>query len=120
MAKSRKGTVQKTYMQAKRQEKQQKENVMFSLIVFAVVALIVLVINVMALDTSVVQACLLMIVEAGLAVMLHKSELWMHGVLLIAEIVAGVIVGNVVLVIMCAIIYIAATVTLKLIYTGEE
>ncbi|MBQ2283727.1 MAG: hypothetical protein II250_06085 [Agathobacter sp.] len=74
----------------------------------------------MLLKENVVPVCIMMILEAAIAVMLHKAELWVHGVLLVAELIAGVVAGNIPLIILCGIVYVAATVALQIVNLEEK
>ena len=85
-----------------------------SIAIFVVVAAISIVVMTVVLKQPVVPVCVLVLIEAAIAVMLHNAELWIHGVLLLAEIIAGVALGRIVLVLLCILVYIAATFTLKL------
>lgn len=80
---------------------------------YAVVSLILILVAIFALNEFVVSVCALIILEAGMAAFLHKAELWKHGVMLVAQIVAAIIIGRVPLVIICVIAYVAATVALQ-------
>ena len=80
---------------------------------YAVVSLILILVAIFALNEFVVSVCALIILEAGMAAFLHKAELWKHGVMLVAQIVAAIIIGRVPLVIVCVIAYVAATVALQ-------
>lgn len=79
---------------------------------FAAVSLILILIAVFALHEYVISVCGLIILEAGMAACLHKAELWKHGVMVAAQIAAGVIIGRIPLIIICVIAYIASTVAL--------
>lgn len=106
-------------VQAKVQAKTQRDNALIALLVFCIVAVSAIVVNVTVMKLSVVPVCLLMIIEVGIAVLLHHAELWVHGVLLLAEVIAGIAMGKVVSVLLCAVIYITATIALKYLYIGE-
>ena len=80
---------------------------------FGLVAMILILVAIFALNEFVVSVCALIILEAGMAAFLHKAELWKHGVMLVAQIVAAIIIGRVPLVIICVIAYVAATVALQ-------
>ena len=80
---------------------------------FGIVALILILVAMFTLNEFVVPVCVLIILEAGMAAFLHKVELWKHGVMLVAQIVAGAIIGRVSLVILCVVAYVAATVALQ-------
>ena len=91
-----------------------KANRMVSAIVaFCVVAVTMLVMAVFQLQEFVVSVCILIVIEAAMAALLHKVELWKHGVLLVAQIVVGVLVKNIPLVAICVVLYVAATATLS-------
>lgn len=98
--------------------KEQKQ--LAAIIGFCLVTVLMIILSIAALKENVVPVCIIMILEAAIAVMLHKAELWVHGVLLVAEIIAGVIAGNVPLMIFCAIVYVAATVALQIVYVEEK
>lgn len=83
-----------------------------ALAAFCIAALVLILIGVFALKTPVVAMCALVIIEAGIAVMLHKAELWMHGAMVLAQIIAGILVGRVGVIILCALVYAAATAAL--------
>lgn len=91
-----------------------KNKTIVSIAIFVVVAAISIVVMTVVLKQPVVPVCVLVLIEAAIAVMLHNAELWIHGVLLLAEIIAGVALGRIVLVLLCILVYIAATFTLKL------
>lgn len=86
---------------------------LLALIVFAVLAVVANLIGIFALNVSIVPICSLIIIEAALAVCMHNAELWVHGFLLLAQIIAGILTGNIILMIICAIIYIVALVSLE-------
>lgn len=122
MAKSKTRTKSRTNarLKAKIQAEKQRDNAIIALLGFCITSLVVISVNVAVMHLSVVPVCLLMIIEAGIAVMLHRAELWMHGVLVIAEIIAGAIMGKLMLVVLCIAIYVAATVAIKYLYIGEK
>lgn len=86
---------------------------LISLISFVVMAIIVNLISIFALNVSVVPVCCLIILEAGLAVCMHKAEIWVHGFLLLAQIIAGILTGNIILMVMCVIMYALALISLE-------
>lgn len=98
-------------------KKNQKE---LSIALFCVVALAVILISVLWLKTPVVAVCSLVILETILAVVLHQMELWIHGVLVVVELIAGAVLSRIVLVVLCVLVYIAATVTLQFIFKKEN
>ena len=79
-----------------------------TLLAFAAIVAIMVIVGVRVLNVPVVPMCLLVIIEAVIAVMLHHAELWVHGLLILAELCAGVAGEKTVLIILCAVVYIAA------------
>ena len=65
------------------------------------------------LQEFVVSVCVLIILEAGMAALLHQAEIWKHGVLLGLQILAGIIIGRIPLIIICVIAYVVATFALQ-------
>lgn len=84
-----------------------------TMIAFAVLAAIAIVIGVCACKLPVVAICVLVILEAGIAVMLHHAELWLHGGLMAVELIAGIIAGKLVPVLLCVLVYVAAVAALQ-------
>ena len=122
MAKSKSKSKSKSQarVQAKIQERTQRDNALIALLAFCIVAVSVIVVNVTVMNLSVVPVCLLMILEVGIAVLLHHAELWIHGVLLLAEVIAGIVMGKVVPVLLFAAVYVMATIALKYLNIGEK
>ena len=87
--------------------------VVTSVAVFCIVALILILTAIFALQEFVVSVCVLIIIEVAMAEMLHHAEIWKHGILLGLQIAAGVILERVPLIVICIIAYIAATLALK-------
>ena len=92
-----------------------KENPLLTAILgFAVVSLVLILIAIFALNEFVVSVCVLIILEAAMAALLHKAEIWKHGILLVAQIAAAIIIKRIPLVILCIIAYVVATLALQL------
>ena len=71
-----------------------------TLLAFAAIVAIMVIVGVRVLNVPVVPMCLLVIIEAVIAVMLHHAELWVHGLLILAELCAGVAGKKTVLIIL--------------------
>ena len=93
---------------------------LIALIIFCLISVLMIVLSVCVVKISVVAVCLLVIVEAGIATLLHNAEVWIHGVFAIAEIIAGALLNNILLVVFCIVVYVATLFTLKFIYSGEK
>ena len=86
---------------------------------FAVVSLILILIAMIALQEFVVSVCVLIIIEAAMAALLHQAEIWKHGILLALQVIAGIIIGRIALIVICVIAYVAATFALQLMTKKE-
>lgn len=87
---------------------------------FSVVSLILILVAMFALQEFVVSICVLIIIEAAMAALLHQAEIWKHGILLALQVVAGVVIGRIPLIVICVIAYVAATLALQLMVKKEE
>lgn len=80
---------------------------------FSLVSLILILVAIFALQEFVVSVCVLIIIEAAMAALLHQAEIWKHGILLGLQFVAAIIIARIPLVIICIIAYVAATYALQ-------
>ena len=87
---------------------------------FAVIVAAMVLIGVCVLHAPVVTMCLLVILETALAVFLHHAELWLHGAVILAEVIAGILCSKILLVVLCAVVYVAATACLQVSDRGEK
>ena len=76
--------------------------------------LVLILIGTLGLGEPVVPVCLVIILEAGIAVMLHNVELWVHGIAVIVQIVAGVCIHRAPLMLLCVVLYVLAIIALQL------
>ena len=97
-----------------------KYRLILSLAFFCVTALILILVATLGWQEFVVPVCILMIIEAAMAVLLHKTELWIHGILMAAHIVVGVVIDRLPMIILCMIAYVAATITLQFAFKKEN
>lgn len=96
-----------------------KHRLVLSIIFFCAVILTLILIAILGWGEFVVPVCVLMLLEVVMAVLLHHTEIWIHGVLLVLHIVAGILIGRVPLTILCIIAYIAATLTQRMAFKDE-
>ena len=87
---------------------------------FAVIVAAMVLIGVCVLHVPVVAMCMLVILETALAVFLHHAELWLHGVVILSEVIAGILCSKILLVVLCAVVYVAATACLQVSDRGEK
>jgi len=92
-----------------------KENLpLILLICFAIYAVIAILVSVLVLKISVVVACAMVILEAGLAASLNRIPLWIHGLVFISHIVIGIIASQVPFMIFMTLVYVFAIVFLHI------
>ena len=84
-----------------------------SVVGFSVISLILILVAIFALQEFVVSVCVLIIIEAAMAALLHQAEIWKHGILLGLQLLTGIIIARVPLVIICILAYVAATYALQ-------
>lgn len=77
-----------------------------------VAALLIIIIGILTCDIPVVWACLLVLLEAILAVCMQDVPIWLHGLVVIAQVVVGAVFGTVVFLVLCAIFYIVGILAL--------
>ena len=90
------------------------------LIGFSLLMLIVILVSTIFLDVPVVAVCFLIVIESLLAVTLHKAELWIHGVLVIAQLIVGIVTKHWMLAALCILIYVASTCMLQFLKASES
>ena len=86
----------------------QENQSMLILFVVIVAALAVILISIMALDIAAIPVCAIVLLEAGIAACLHDVPIWLHALVVIAQVIVGVLSGMLVFMLLCAVIYVAA------------
>lgn len=97
-----------------------KNSFFISLAAFVVAMLVLMLVAILALDEFVVSVCGIAIIETLMAVLLHRAELWKHAVLVIAQIIAGVVIGRVPMIVICALMYLAAMFALHFMFKRNK
>lgn len=87
-----------------------------ALILFAIFELAVILVGILAMKEPVVPVCLIVIGAAGIAALMHNVELWIHGVVVLVELISGILISRIPLMVLCIIVYIVTIVTLKYYY----
>lgn len=80
--------------------------------IFAVIFAVLVIVSYVVVGIPIVPVCAIAILEALLAVLLNKVPLWIHGMVIIAQIVAGIIFGKLIFMVLMAIVYVCAMVLL--------
>lgn len=73
-----------------------------------IVALAVILNGILAWKLPVISVCIFVLLEAGLAVCLRNLPVWLHGAVLIAQLIVGLIFGNGIFILMCALYYVVS------------
>lgn len=87
-----------------------------ALILFAIFELAVILVGILAMKEPVVPVCLIVIGAAGIAALMHNVELWIHGVVVLVELISGILISRIPLMVLCIVVYIVTIVTLKYYY----
>jgi lipopolysaccharide/colanic/teichoic acid biosynthesis glycosyltransferase len=92
-----------------------KKNItMDILVVFAIFVLALILVGALGLKEPVVPVCLALILEVGIAVMLHNAEVWVHGAAVVVQLIAGVLIARAGMMILCIVLYVLAIAALQL------
>ena len=78
-----------------------------------VAALLVVIIGIIAWEVPVLWACVLVLLEAGLAVCMQKVPIWLHAVVVIAQVIVGVFFGTAMFLLFCAVFYMVGILALN-------
>jgi hypothetical protein len=84
------------------------------LVVFAIFVLALILVGALGLKEPVVPVCLALILEVGIAVMLHNAQVWLHGAAVVVQLVAGVLIARTGMMILCIVLYVLAIAALQL------
>ncbi len=90
-----------------------------ALILYIIFAVVVFVISAFALKVSIVTVAFIVLIQAGLAVCMHKAPLWLHVVVIAAELALGIFTKNVILMILAALLYFGGVVVLSFWFRGN-
>ncbi len=90
-----------------------------SLILYVIFAVVVFLISAFALKVPIVTVIFIVLIQAGLALCMHKAPLWLHVVAIAAELALGIFTKNVVLLILAALLYFAGVVVLSFWFRGN-
>ena len=89
-----------------------KNEPLIQLVIFVVAMVVMIIISNMVVVIPIVPVCAIAILEAVLAALLNRIPLWIHGLVIIAQIVAGIICGKLVFMALMAVVYALAVVLL--------
>ncbi len=85
------------------------------LVLFGVIvaALLEILISILGLGIPAVPVCVLVLLEAGMALCLHDVPIWLHGLAVLAQILAGALAGKLIFIVLCAAMYLVFILSLR-------
>ncbi len=92
---------------------------LISLGIFLIGALVMILVSYFVLGIPLVAVCTIVVLEALLCALLNQIPLWIHGIIVIGQVVAGVMVHKTVFMVLMAVVYIAA-VTFLYLWTSKK
>ena len=86
------------------------------LILFGVIVttLLVILISILGLSMSPVPVCVIVLLEAGIVVCLHDVPIWLHGFVVIAQVIAGILTSNIIFMLLCCVMSLVGILALRL------
>lgn len=80
---------------------------------FILMTILTAVLGIVVFDMPVLTVVLVMMIEAGMAACLHNLPIWIHGIVLIAQLLLGGFVSQIIFMILAVLCYVLGIVTLK-------
>ena len=78
------------------------------LVALAIFVVVSIVVSHVSFGINIVVACVMVLLEAGLAVCFNRIPIWVHGLIFIAQIVMGIMASQLPFMIFMALIYVFA------------
>lgn len=86
--------------------KENKQQIaLFGLII---AALAVILMGILVWKLPVIGVCVFVLLQSGLAICLQDLPVWLHGAVLIAQLLVGLIFGNGMFILVCAVYYVVS------------
>lgn len=103
-----------TKRELKRQE-EERDLPLIAICSFAVITVIMILLGIMMCKLPVVMVCSIIILETAIAMCLHNLPIWVHVMVLAAELIAGILCSQIVFIILAGIVYATAILALHFI-----
>ena len=84
------------------------------LILFVAVAIADVLIGILACKVSPVVVCVILLIQVAIGVLLDHNPVWLHACVVAASVIAGICVGQTLLMVAAVVVYIAAIVALEM------
>ena len=101
-------------------ERLMKDKTVLASVAYAVLAVGVILVSILALKLPVVAVCSIVLVETLLAVCLHNLPVWLHVLVVVAELLCGGYFDKILLMVFTACLYVAAILVLKVIRQNRQ
>lgn len=76
--------------------------------IFLGIALVMILVSTFALHIPIVAVCIIVILDAVIAACLNRIPVWVHGLVVIAQIVVGIVFAKTLLMVLMSVVYVAA------------
>lgn len=96
-----------------------KNRVFLSSAGYAVLAVAVILLGILVLKLPVVAVCCIVLIETLLAVCLHNIQVWLHVLVVVAQLLCGGYFDKIIFIVLSACLYVAAILVLKVIRQSE-
>lgn len=84
------------------------------LALFVAVALAYVMVGILACKVSPVVVCVILLIQVAIGVLLDQNPVWLHACVVAASVIAGICVGQTLLMVAAVVVYIAAIVALEM------
>ncbi len=88
---------------------QKSNRAIICLLCFVIFTLIAIIVSIVTFKIPVVATCFIVVLEAVLAICFNRIPLWIHGLIFIAQIVAGILADQTFFMVLMALVYLLAT-----------
>lgn len=84
------------------------------LVLFAAITLAYILVGIMACEINPVVVCVVLLIQVAIGVLLDQNPVWLHACVAAADVVAGICVGQALLMVAAVFVYVAAIVALEM------
>ena len=84
------------------------------IILFAAVALAYTLIGILACEINPVVVCVVLLIQVAIGVLLDQNPVWLHACVAAADVIAGICVGQTLLMVAAVVVYVAAIAALEM------
>lgn len=118
VAQAKKSYAKKSHQLDLQKLEEHKPLIMLCSLLFVILLTIIL--GMLVFKIPVVTICIVVLIEAALAACLHDLPIWLHGIVMVAELVLGIIVHQIIFMLLADICYLAAIYLLKFLREKAE